>query len=99
MIYSGRKLDDGYFKKGMVMAQHDDPIGMPMREQRNGAGFFGVLKLLVTLAVVAIGGLAILFVFDVLSLGLLQDLALKIAASTAIGLVVVAAVAFLGRSK
>ncbi len=80
------------------MAQHNDPIGMPMREQRNGGGLFGVLKLLLALAVLAIGGLAILFVFDVVPRDLLQDLAMKIAASTVIGLIVVTAVALLSRS-
>jgi len=81
------------------MAQNNDPIGMAMHERGSSPRLFGVLKLLVAFALLALGGLVILFVFDVVSRDLLQDIAIKIVASTAIGLIVATAVGFLSRSK
>lgn len=85
----------------MITTSTIDPNqdGEPMNENTSGAGAIGVIKLFVAIAVFALGGLAILFVFDALPADLFQNFAFKIAASTVIAVVVAAAVALLSRSK
>jgi hypothetical protein len=72
-------------------------MGRPMNER--GAGLTGVIKLFVGLAVLVIGGMAIAFIFDVLPRDLLQDLTIKVVASTVIALIVAMAIALLSRSR
>ncbi len=70
-----------------------------MNEKNKAAGFTGVIKLLVALAVLAVGGLGIAFVFDILPRDLLQDLTIKIVVSTVIVLIVATAIALVSRFR
>jgi hypothetical protein len=83
--------------RGAAMTQHNDSMGIQANDR--GRGMLGVIKLFVAFAVLAIGGMAIAFVFDVLPRAMLEALAMKVVVSTVIVLVVVTAVAFLSRSK